>query len=1084
MVNPTGQQPYDISGSLKLDNDNGGEVVGAVYMMDSVKGSNAPWKRLTVSGQNNDFTFNSTDTFENSTTDFATMYSHDIDKLIDAVVTSDLSDPVDNKNYTLYFLVRYPKEELKKSGEYMGPGWDTEHTTWKYIIDIKATLTLTHTGVDSNTQQTANKEQRLYYGALDVEQQIYFASYVNSAVENKKALTALEKGMPVNLDFAADFFCLNEARNSKDIGSGQKYALEAIIDLSYITDGLTSGSALQNAPQLQSDDYRFSAVDITLVDAPGNWSQDWNYQDDVTGGWRGTPNVGWTLETWGNETLAQQCNDIIVYGSTSLTEDTWTQITTFEATDVWALNQDRNFRTGQNQTTEFSIPKENKYLRLKVVYTSQYTTALRVGYQLEIQPGIYAAHPGEFNKNKETQELTSWFNYMGYKNGEVSAKNADTEYMKFQRYPTSDAGWNLDDAGTVEKARQYDNTQSDFTGFNSTKGIGQSLWGSSEIYSYRHFTKATLKRFEESAGMIITQAIYDSTNQLIGDANSLSLDAKDSYALRDSVTNVSEIVFNLSGALTDGSSDIQELEEYRTWLNDPTTTLTGDLKTKKSLYNSTKIRYYVLLPKGMKLNLDPDDGHEPDENDAPYYHFWTTGTDEYLSASSSFYNNNSPKVVQSGETDVPVSKSNIPGWERQSANGSLSEMWWVAGTDDATEITGTASVVKDTKDKQLVIFERELAPTVLGERFNMWGTSETYFWGRGLSFSIIPDGPVGSLPSGDFTTYVWCQYLDDDGNPINIDGFRTGTFKKNTTGDIKEDTVDEDNKDVNEDLLNKNLDESKQQDKDTLLYIPIDFKNRSASGDTYAKISLESEYRDADGSPIVQFDKNYNYRLEYGVNNRSSKNVVLWTNIEQEMADKPYYQGIITGVDLSELTDAVRSNVKVYINKAYFNSADYTTGGASKDWLTNSYDWEQIDIETYSDWASVKAIAFYFEGVEFNAATNPNSATVKIKMKGPERDDKYLDLDGQPEKTYYAVSPLIFSDTHQGDGDSDENACTAANEVVVSVTVRSLTLPATGGFGARDFVTVGLVFCMGGTAIYLRARRRRIRPGRGNPYRM
>ena len=69
LVKPEGQQPYDISGTVSLDQ--GGEVIGAVYMMDSIKGSDAPWKKLhvTAASEASDskkytFEFKHSDTFE------------------------------------------------------------------------------------------------------------------------------------------------------------------------------------------------------------------------------------------------------------------------------------------------------------------------------------------------------------------------------------------------------------------------------------------------------------------------------------------------------------------------------------------------------------------------------------------------------------------------------------------------------------------------------------------------------------------------------------------------------------------------------------------------------------------------------------------------------------------------------------------------------------------------------------------------------------------------------------------------------------------------------------------------------------
>lgn len=99
------------------------------------------------------------------------------------------------------------------------------------------------------------------------------------------------------------------------------------------------------------------------------------------------------------------------------------------------------------------------------------------------------------------------------------------------------------------------------------------------------------------------------------------------------------------------------------------------------------------------------------------------------------------------------------------------------------------------------------------------------------------------------------------------------------------------------------------------------------------------------------------------------------------------------------------------------------------------------------------------------------SATVWINMKAPKRENEYLQLDGQKEKTFDAMSHLYLSDTQDG----NQSGCAKANDVPVSVTVRTVTLPETGGFGTTDFIVLGLLFCTAGAVIPLWMRRRRVR---------
>lgn len=992
LVKPTGQQPYNISGTITLDQ--GGEVIGGVYMMDSVKGSDSLYSPLTCAKE-------SEGVYSFSLENNKLKITRENGKKTNAVVSGNLTDSTDNKNYTLYFLVRYPKNSLNK----INKSGRTEN-----FIELKANLSLTHTGVDSKEQRTATNTVTLYQGDLNVQTQIYWASYVNDNVSNGAGLTSLKNGLPATLNFAADFFCLNEARSDYSSANPKSYKLQAIIDLSYLNE------EDKKYTQLPPDDYRISSFNLSLVDAPGSWSQDWN-QYENGGGFRGTPNVGWVKETWGSDELAEHCGNIVVYGSTDLNDDDWVKIKEISASDVWAINQDRDFVNPDSWLTG----EGTNYCRLKVEYDSKWTTALRVGYQLEIKPNILQKYSLE---NKDTAALTCWFNYMGFDNNQT-----DTANMRFTRYPVSDGdGWEPTTAGSIELARQYDYSLSDITGCNNTAPDNATVW--SDKYSMRNFARAMLGTNHNVAGMIVTQALYDGSGTLVGDPESIEPNVKDSFCLQKYVTNVSEIVYNLSGALTNGASDLETLKTTRS--NAPV----------GSPYKALKMRYYVLLPPGMKLNTDPDYG-EVDENGAPKYHFWTTDTDRYLSANSAFYNNNSSKVVKKGDTAVPVSFGNVPGWKNISANGTLSHMYWPAA--------GSVEVDQSRSEGQLVVFERILGDWADYEQYNMWGSS-TFFWGRGLSFSAVPEGGTGSLAAGDYTTHVWCQYLDENDSPISLNDFDKGTVN-----------------------LHQSMIAGAAQDDsgDTLLYIPIEFTNNSASGASSAKISLNSEYKDMFQLPTVEFGKDYRYKLEYRVENRTTENVVLWTNIEQKDGGDPKWNGTVTGVDLTELKLSGGERVEVYVRTDWFDAGTYTSGASpgGVGWLSGpEYGWTKVDsnqLEQY-DWSKVKAIAFSFVNKTFESGqTDKDSAAVYINMKAPDENE----LEQRYGKvTYSAVSHLIFSDSQQTQGGGTASACTSANRVYVRKTVvrkAPITLPLSGGPGTTERTLPSLLLCLTGGALVL-----------------
>ena len=955
-VQPTGQQPYSISGTITPDQN--GEVISGVYMMDSAKNPDALYVKISAS----------TPTVEGG----KNKYNFEIgyDDLKSKVVSSfqdTLSGASDHGTYTLYFLVRYPRNSLN--------GYDNVKDWNGIVIDQKvklnATLNLIHRGVDSGEEAQIQGETIFccYDGASQVDLRTYWASYYSNAVESRAGLTMLKGGNTATVEYSADFFSLSEAR-------GITSTMVAIIDLAYLTNN--------GKQQLEVGDYRISGFNLSLIDAPGSWSQNTT----------NTPNVGWTPDQYGSP-KSSDLGYIRVYGSTSLAEEDWTEIGLVSAASVWALNQDRAF------TGKFT-PIDGDYVRLKVEYDSKYTTALRVGYQMELQPGIVEKYR---LSEAETLSLTNWVNYGAYKNDTIKAENADLEHFRFQKFPTTD---NL----TAVDVRDYDSRSGALPGYN----VKTEIWDYN--YSLRIFANGTLGCSTDAAGMMMAQVLYDSNGNVVGTKkNPDSLNPNESYSRQTEVVNVSEIVYTISGAVTSGASSLNDLKERQT------------LAGNGSPYQSTMQRYYVLLPEGLRLNTNPQGEH------------YASGT-VCLSANSTFYKDvegqegNNPKVVDGGQIDVPVSSVNVPGLNRDKGDNSgyVSEMIW--------KEDGIATCVSTTMvdGRQLVIFDRTLpdyskvSDKDEPARFDIWdwGGKPTYFWGRGLSFSVVPTNGTGSLPAGEYTPQFWCQFLDGDGTPISLSDFDQVTTKAELDG----------------------------QDASTLLYIPSTFVNKHHEGgsDGEIEVKIDNDFSVSldDGTTAVKPEGTYSYPLTYNVTTGSSTNVVLWCNVEEmsrfDLTSE--WHGTVTGVDLG-----IETGVKVYVMTDLFTASEYE-GNANQSWLTDgTHGWMEVTGET--DWPQVKAIAFSFGDKTFNS-NNP-TATVSIKMKAPEDDP--LNVGGKPKdpnKTVYtAYNELLISDKHvEASGGNDKLACYFANyvSVLMKVTPVSYVLPSTGGAGTTTLYTTGVAF--------------------------
>ncbi len=974
LVSPKGQQPYDINVSFAADQ--GGVPVGAVYMMDSRSRPDALCVKV------NEFQVGEGGygfTIDNE----SLMLQEDSGRRY-AVVSGNLSDATDNKTYTLYFLVKYPKADIVV-------GEDKN-------IKLNASLSLTHTGVDSQAVKSAAADTCLYKGQKEPPDRIYWGSYVSDWVESRAGLTSLRKGSTATADFSADFFCLNENRENFQRNVPEenldKYRLEAIIDLSYLTNG--------GIQQLKAGDYRLSAYRLSLIDAAGNWSQNTH----------GTPNVGWTEAKFNAPGWAAD-EKIEIYGSTELEGNNpgnWVKLGEVPAADVWAIDQDRAFKVPYTSI-------DGNYVRLKVVYNSRLTTVLRVGYQMELQPD----GPSKLKDlQSETLNLTNWFNYVAY----TSSGAAD---LGFSKYPVDDSNppWaNYD--GTISWARQYD---ADYP----CKGY-EGLGIYDQKYSLRNFARAELGSSVDSAGMVVGQVLYDSEGNVVGVRdNPADLNPAESYSRKQDVVNASEIVYTISGIITDGSISLSDLQEHQKKAPDG------------SPYHSMKQRYYVLLPAGLQLNTNPAAEH--------YSSAGETGS--YLSANSTFYKwdntPGSPKVVDNGQVDVPVSAVSVPGLnrDRHDNSGYVSEMYWESDGDAVHVETRPVE-----GNRQLVIFERTIQDSSSNARFDIWdwGGKPTYFWGRGLSFSVVPVKGTGSLAAKNYQTEFWCQYLDENGNPVSMSDFAKQDAHAGTLSEAARELFDA----------------------DTLLYIPYDFNNSSASNGSDGAIEVAGDDVTQENDKLwVKPEGEYRYRLDYSVTQGVATKVALWCNVEGNIRSgiASDWKGAITGVDLNG------HSAKVYVNTEDFDINAYGKA-AEAAWLTDGqHGWTEVNPDTYEGWAGVKSVAFLFEDQTFESVRG-DSLSVFIKMKAPAEDG----VTKAPDKTEYTVyNEFVFSDEHILQGNKTEKGRDVKGPTELNIRVQPLgyQLPSTGGAGTATIYAAGMALILAAACLIYQTQRRGRKSGEG-----
>lgn len=966
LIQPTGNQPYDIHYGIDVYN---GSCVGAAYMMDPRGNPESVFVRNVSNGL--------------ISCDSVVRPSDGMP----AVVSGNLSDSTDGKTYVLYFLCMFKASDV---------------TDVDGRIHLYTYFHVEHRGVDSGSVVRDYRQSvKLYEGGMASYtggDGFYAAAYNPNRVDSSAALSSLQAGYNINMDYTADFFCLNEARPGYDSRlpsyKQPKYRMEAVIDNPYLSVNGRGGSYMS---PLDVSDYRISAYNLSIVDARGSWSKTSD----------GTLNISW-FNFRGPDDFDE---NIYVYGSHSpfgeSTND-WRLIDVVPASAVWAVNGDRGFPRDY-------VWLGDNYVRLRVVYDSRLTTALRVGYRLELNPygrTVSEAVVNTRSNNASMLPMMVWLRYTAYSIG------IDGSLSRNLEFPI----WSVVDGDdTIRAVRLRDR-------YNPAYGYeGLSSDDSANGYPCRNFVRSELGKTDDAAGMILGRTLYGRTNgviDVVGDRTSTSV--SDSYAHQSRVNNLSEVVYNIAGAVVSGADNLTDLETRIDMDR------TAGLSTA---YTSVKQRFYVLLPEGLKLNTQPDAGSGYVNGAAGVW---------YVSPYSAYYGSGD-KAVYHGYVNCPVSDVSVPGLSASSSWGGILEMYWGKAQGDTVDGDVVSVNTYGVGNRQLVVFERVVYDTSApGATFDYWGSvAKRCFWGRGLSFSAVPVNSAEGLPSGTYKADFWCQFLDESGNPVAVDSYAR---------ELPSDAVT---------LFNKcarsagfETDASGR----TLLYIDSSFTNMPVLGGSFAKLRVRSGNSGFyDISAATETGGVYGYAMTYGTDGIDTSNVVLWSNLENcncSNADlETEWHGVMTGIDLNG-----NDNARVFVSASGFNPSEYS-GRASSDWLVPERGWtEVVNPESYDGWSDAKALAVWFDGMTFSNS-GQSAATVYVGMQAPESDGD-IAWDGD-ETTYWTHNELLFSDSHKTSSDGGEQkGCAWASPVIISLTGEPPAggdrLPAAGGPGVSGYWNYGV----------------------------
>lgn len=842
-----------------------------------------------------------------------------------------------------------------------------------------------------------------------------------------------------HMDLSTDFYCLNFNRppkGNKIASTGDPFydytpwTLECIIDAAFLSDVNADGTP----GHLGEGDYQLTDYAFNIMDAKFAHTGDTVSSSDISYSNMTVPDLSQS-EGWAN-------TPVTVYASDALVGDEWVVVDEYTLQDVWA---------GSNHTTtKVSGDLPDGTLRVKLVYPgSRMMTSIRFNYGIDIladgeNVSTAMARLGTIT-DSSFLTLTSWLNYAAYSESEYAKYPTSPDYI---RDPSLTPDLLTDrknvsgDTGTF--IREWDVVHP-WPGYNIPEGSDAEY----DKYTYRKVVMTYLYGKKDEVGLVATQYLYTlgegDTDVLLGSPLKSDYDGNPCGKVSD-VTNLTKVLYRIQGvALTAQGTDQSLLVDREKIDRDPVTGVVSPFSSKNQ-------RYYVLLPAGLEY-VEGSVRTKQSRAGLPTYGQYH----EYVTNMSS---------MSFGMVNPNLAS---PSWTMG--------MWTDAGKADV-EIT-TKWVNNDTQ--QLLIIDR--AGYANHERGNSWSTSSDtrffiggydYHWafvtGVGVEFEARPRVGV-DLSAGSYETLYFTQFLDDDLNPISLD---VNLYN----GDIIDKPSDAKyNGQYVDDFIKGSVPSS-------VIPVSTSFRNYVGSARSYAELRVKPGEIDHDldaygQSAETELDGGaYAYALTYGITSGTSSDVVLWDSIENYArldsdgnTVRSEWNGVLTDVDTNG------TNARVFVNFNAENIDGYLTTnagniGASKAWLeTGVNGWAEVDPDTYDDWAKVKSIAFWFDGVTFSAtdSTKPSSMSVFLRMEAP------AGIDEKPGQSVYTTyNELAFSDVHstvQQNATVLTKSAFVTLRTVAEVEPGGFEMPKTGGTGVIAFYCAGMACLALASYAYVRRRK-------------
>lgn len=1041
-----GQQPCDIEGTFVPgqypsvnDKDKqpvgwSGELVGGIYMLDPAGDPDA-FVPLEITSKQLGASYSSLpnacgssagvnwygDAVSKSWNKYSFRLAYgDLPKDSDGnrVVVSSFSDADSSEvNYKLFFLVKYKNDDSIKGSERPGKSG---------CRMLSGTVELAHRGIDAGVKADGGFGSKLIF--WDTMDQVYYGgdiysdTYVldQSSTESKSGLSSLRSGNSATLDMTVDYFCFNENRDVIPTGYSDGYALEAIVDL-----GMIGHSDAGGAVTLEPGDYRFTKYKLCVIDSDGIGAMNPDDGSEIVG-W-----AGYDIPQW----VYDENASVSVYGSTTREGDDldhWIKLgDDIPLAEIWPKN---SYRGIEMDYRDIKALTDEDIVRLKVVYKgSRKTTAIRLGYQVELLPdGPVMSKAIADASGADSIQLTSWCNYTAY-----HVTDYEKNYASGKAIPDLKTKWGDVDANdTGILARRFDRMH---PYPNYVKSASDPANDASP-FPYRNFMKTTLGSSTDAIGMVVSQALFSPAG-LVGANNTAVVSSI--FSRKTDVNDVTGVIYSVTGAVTNHADTDADLAS-RVALD----------KDIVSPYNAATVRYYVLLPEGLRC--DPSD----------VLHW----------AQSTFENESDPLSM---DLDRVVSKLTIPGVADHVDDHNATVYWGGLSWDidvDTYMIGNRQLVVADRHFGYDSYYNVSLTNNYVLQGYYT-GSGFQYFYGRGIKLLAKPvDGQ--SVPCGNHETLFLCQFLDAGGNPIVIDG---GQFANEGIYETAAEALGE--------ARGAAIDEYVTHgDGATLLDIATAFRNGSGTGSTSASIKVKSGEIDK-SNPDAYSDTAmteiregvYNYELTFRLSEGTSRNVVLWDDLERydRYGLSCEWRGILTGVD----TNDTGASVWVNMNENFEGIDYYVANKAGYEWLQDGkHGWTKVtNLDTYAGWEQVRAIAFWFENTDFEGgADGRDTATVYLTMHAPETVFKVFD--GQ--EVYTTYDEIAFSDVHVDKTQSLAGiALSNSASVKLSWTAQEepepdpiggFEMPKTGGTGTLPYCIMGCAMIACSLAYYGYVRRRRV----------